>query len=138
VRRLAAFVAAIGVVLVVVLVAADRWAREEGEVWLVEIPFEVGDRSGVSAGRIVFIHEGDAESAKLLAHELVHVCQWESGRREFLWDYSVEYASNLAEYRQHDLAYTEISFEQQARSGEIDCDIEHYDVQHLLTPDRDR
>jgi hypothetical protein len=114
------------------LVVADKWAREEGKVWVIEIPFEVGDRQAVTTGRIVFIHHGDADSASLLAHELVHVCQWEDGRRQFLWDYTSEYASNLARLRDHELAYTEISFEHQARDGEIDCDIENYQLERVL------
>jgi hypothetical protein len=72
------------------------------------------------------VHEGRADDADLLAHELVHVCQWEEGGLEFLWEYTTEYISNLADLRDVDEAYREISFEEQARAGENNCELESF------------
>jgi hypothetical protein len=37
-----------------------------------------------------------------------------------------EYSQNLAELRDVDAAYVELSFEQEARIGDVDCDLESY------------
>ncbi len=123
--RLLLVVGVVVVTGVVILVVVDWRARSNDEVHIVEVPY-LGGSGGITAGRVIFVHEGRAEDAELLAHELVHVCQWEEGQVEFLWDYTTEYISNLAELRDSDRAYREISFEEQARAGEAECDLGDY------------
>ena len=113
------------VVAVGTLFALDWKARTDDEVRVIEVPF-LGGAGGITAGRIIFVHEGRADDADLLAHELVHVCQWDEGGLAFLWDYTTEYASNLAELRDTEEAYREISFEEQARAGDSNCDLESF------------
>ena len=110
---------------VVSLVVLDWRARSSNEVHIIEVPY-LGVSGGITAGHVIFVHEGRAEDAELLAHELVHVCQWDEGQVEFLWDYTTEYISNLAELRDSHQAYREISFEEQARAGDIECDFNGY------------
>lgn len=125
-------VGAAGVILAVVglgvaaLVFADWRTRNADEVRVVEVPFTLPGSSAVTAGRIVFIHHDRAEDSDLLAHELVHVCQWDEQGFEFLWNYSTEYIENVVELRDLDAAYVEISFEQEAVLGDVDCDIQNY------------
>ena len=107
------------------LFALDSRARSDDEVRVIEVPF-LGGAGAITAGRIIFVHEGRAEDADLLAHELVHVCQWEEGGLEFLWDYTSEYVTNLAELGDADEAYRRISFEEQARAGDSNCDLESF------------
>ncbi len=116
-----------GVVGIGALVVVDWQARSNDEVYVIEVPFLAGS-SGLTTGRVIFVYEGRAEDAELLAHELVHVCQWEVGQVEFLWDYTTEYGSNLAELGDAKQAYREISFEEQARAGDSDCDFSVYVV----------
>jgi hypothetical protein len=121
----------IGIVLVVgiavgALFALDWQARRNDQVRIVEVPFDALGTDALTTGRIIFVRSDKADSADLLAHELVHVCQWERGGIEFLWDYASEYSENLSELKDIDAAYVELSFEQEARLGEVDCDLEHY------------
>ncbi|MFT7649291.1 MAG: hypothetical protein ACI8Y4_004052 [Candidatus Poriferisodalaceae bacterium] len=111
---------------VVVLVIVDRRARDENEVRLVSVPFTTPGSDALTVGRIIFIHRDRSEDAGLLAHELVHVCQWEEQGIEFLWDYSTEYVENMTELRDHRAAYKEISFEEVARLGDIECQLDVY------------
>jgi len=67
----------------------DWQARSADEVYVIEVPYLAG-YGGLTAGRVVFVYEGRGEDAELLAHELVHVHQWEQGQVEFLWDYATE------------------------------------------------
>ncbi|MCP3856538.1 MAG: DUF4157 domain-containing protein [Actinomycetia bacterium] len=122
----AAAIILLGAIAVVALVVVDRRAREENEVWVVELPFTAPGSDAVTAGRIIFVHRDKTENSDLLAHELVHVCQWEELGLEFLWEYSSEYIENLVELQNLDAAYTEISFEEEARLGEVDCDLDQY------------
>ncbi len=112
---------------VAALVVVDRQARSGDEVRVIDVPY-LGGPGAITTGRIIFVHEGRADDAELLAHELIHVCQWEQGRLEFLWEYASEYGSNLAELRDAGRAYREMSFEEQARAGGSDCDFEVYAV----------
>ncbi len=114
------------VIAVGALLALDWQARESDQVRLIEVPFTVPGSSALTTGRIIFIDRDRADDTDLLAHELVHVCQWEERGIEFLWEYSTEYLDNLVELRDLDAAYVEISFEEEARLGEIDCDLDHY------------
>jgi len=116
---------------VAALVITDWRARSADEIRVVEVPFTPPGSSAITTGRIIFIHRDRAEDSDLLAHELVHVCQWDEQGFEFLWDYSKEYIENVVELRDLKAAYVEISFEQEAILGEIDCDIENY----LAAPD---
>jgi hypothetical protein len=45
-----------------------------------------------------------------------------------LWDYTSEYTENLLETGDVDAAYLELSFEEEARLGDVDCELEHYVV----------
>lgn len=108
------------------LFAFDWQARRNDHVRVVEVPFDAFGTDAITTGRIIFVQSDKADSADLLAHELVHVCQWEQDGIEFLWDYASEYTQNLTELRDVDAAYVELSFEQEARLGEVDCDLESY------------
>lgn len=110
----------------VALFVVDYQARESGQVVVVEVPFSAGGTDAVTTGRIIFVRQEKADSANLLAHELVHVCQWEDQGIEFLWSYLDEYRQNVAELGDLEEAYVELSFEQEARLGDVDCDLEHY------------
>jgi hypothetical protein len=132
-RRLLRVVVGVAVVILVVvglgvaaLVIVDWRARSADEVRVVEVPFTWPGSSAVTTGRIIFIHRDRAEDSDLLAHELVHVCQWDEQGFEFLWNYSREYVENVVELRDLEAAYVEISFEREAALGDVDCDIEHY------------
>jgi len=113
------------VIGVVALVVVDWRARADNEVHIIELPY-LGGSGAITTGHVIFMHEGRAEDAELLAHELVHVCQWDEGQIEFLWDYTTEYATNLAELGDIAQAYREISFEEQARAGDADCDLSQF------------
>ncbi|MDG2111526.1 MAG: DUF4157 domain-containing protein [Actinomycetota bacterium] len=83
------------VVLVIVVGGAvgalfyfDQQARDDDEVLVVELPFITPGSSAVTAGRIIFVRSDRADDPELLAHELVHVCQWEEQGLEFLWEYT--------------------------------------------------
>ncbi len=119
-------VLAVAAVGIAVLVIADWRARRTGEVRIVELPFMKPGSDAIATGRIIFVQSDKADEADLLAHELVHVCQWEEQGISFLWGYTSEYTKNLAEYGDLDTAYIELSFEKQARLGDIDCDLSHY------------
>ena len=121
-------VLALAVVAAGVLVFADWSARQADEVRIVEVPFMKPGSDAFATGRIVFIQGDSADDPDLLAHELVHVCQWEEQGITFLWDYTAEYTENLVETGDADEAYLELSFEQEARLGEVDCDLGSYVV----------
>ncbi len=125
IRRLLLGVLAVVVLAVGALVAMDWRARSADEVRVIEVPF-LGGPGAITTGRVIFVHEGRSDDADLLAHELVHVCQWEEGQIEFLWDYTTEYVANLSELRDAEQAYREISFEEEARSGDALCDLGNY------------
>jgi hypothetical protein len=125
--RVLALVAVLAVGAVVgAIFILDRQARDAGEVRVIEVPFIRPGVGAVTAGRIIFVHRGRADDSDLIAHELVHVCQWEDQGIEFLWEYTSEYLRNLVESGDPGEAYREISFEQEASTGEIECDLEQY------------
>lgn len=111
--------AAAGVTALVVL---DARARSDEEVRIIEVPY-LGGSGALTTGRVIFVVDERAGDLDLMAHELVHACQWEEGQLEFLWDYASEYVSNLADLGDSDQAYREISFEEEARAGESECDL---------------
>ena len=117
---------AVAVAGVSALVIVDWQARGAEKVRVFEVPFTPPGSSALTAGRIIFINRDRAEDTDLLAHELVHVCQWEAQGIEFLWDYSTEYLKNVVELQDVGAAYVELSFEEEARMGEVDCEITHY------------
>ncbi|MGI9605136.1 MAG: eCIS core domain-containing protein [Acidimicrobiales bacterium] len=125
-RRLLLLIVFIAVGAVGALFVVDWQARRADEVLVVEVPFSATSRDAVTTGRIIFVQQDKADNADLLAHELVHVCQWEEQGIEFLWSYLNEYRQNLTELRDLDAAYAEISFEEEARLGEVDCDLGRY------------
>ena len=126
--RLAALLFAVTVIGVGVLFVVDWRARRANEVRIIEVPFTTPGRDALTIGRIIFIQSDKADKPDLLAHELVHVCQWEEQGLEFLWNYASEYGENLLEQRDPDIAYVELSFEEEARLGTVDCDLDHYVV----------
>ena len=70
----------------------------------------------MTLGRVVLVRRGHRDRALLLAHELVHVQQWE--RHDvtgFLRRYLGAYARNLARLRSHRAAYLAIPLEVEAR-----------------------
>lgn len=93
-----------------------------------EVPFRSLGSDAVTTGRIIFIQRDKADSPDLVAHELVHVCQWEEQGIEFLWSYATEYGTNVIELQNLDAAYVELSFEKEARLGDVDCELGHYVV----------
>ena len=125
-KRSVVVLVVVAIVAATALVVIDWRARENDEVYIVEVPFVVPGSDAVTAGRIVFIHRDRADDADLLAHELVHVCQWEEQGLQFLWDYSTEYLENALEHGDLRDAYLEVSFERDARLGDVDCDLDHY------------
>jgi hypothetical protein len=126
VLRILILIAIVVGIAVGALFALDWQARRNDQVRIIEVPFDALGTDAITTGRIIFVQSSKADSADLLAHELVHVCQWEQNGIEFLWDYASEYSQNLAELKDIDAAYVELSFEQEARLGEVDCDLESY------------
>lgn len=119
-------VLAVAAVGVIVLVVIDWQARRADEVRIVELPFVKPGSDAVTTGRIIFIQSDKSDDADLLVHELVHVCQWEDQGISFLWDYTSEYTENLVELGDLEEAYIELSFEEEARLGDVDCELENY------------
>jgi hypothetical protein len=124
-RVLIGIIAVVGIAIGAIF-TLDWQARRNDEVRIVEVPFDALGTDAITTGRIIFIRSDKSDSADLLAHELVHVCQWEKDGLEFLWDYTLEYSQNLVELKDVDAAYVELSFEQEARLGEVDCDLGQY------------
>lgn len=116
------------VAVVATLFVVDGRARDADEVRVVEVPFNRSGVGGATVGRIVFIASDRTDDPDLLAHELVHVCQWEELGLEFLWEYSSEFVANYRELPNRREAYTAISFEEQARAGTAECDLDRYRI----------
>jgi len=118
------------VVVISVGVAAlfflDWRAAETGSVRVVEVPFSAVGTDATTIGRIIFIDSDRVDDAELLAHELVHVCQWEEQGLEFLWEYTSEFVTNFAELGDGREAYKQISYEQDARTLNVECDLDAY------------
>jgi len=71
----------------------------------------------VTIGRTIYVRPGHEGSEALIAHELVHVRQWqEHGRFGFLRRYLGAYLKNLVRERDHMAAYRAIPFEIEARA----------------------
>ena len=70
----------------------------------------------MTIGRTIYVRPGHEQSQALLAHELVHVRQWQQyGSLGFLRRYLGAYARNLVALRNHLAAYRAIPFEAEAR-----------------------
>ncbi len=88
-------------------------------VWVQKVPILAPGVRGMTIGRLVLLRSDDDRSGRrmLLAHELVHVVQYEHlGVARFLWRYVSEYARNLWRLRSHRQAYLSISLEVDARA----------------------
>ena len=95
----------------------DHVPRELVErVRFVQVPFLTPGADAMTLGRTVLVRRGHGESLHLLAHELVHVQQWDRlGRVGFLRRYLGDYFRNLARLRRHRAAYLAIPLEVEAR-----------------------
>lgn len=89
------------------------------QVRVVKIPFIPGGYSGMTLGKAVLLATDvspDGDSA-LLAHELVHVRQWnEQGVLGFSWQYVSSFARNLYTERGWNAAYQQIDAELEAKN----------------------
>lgn len=71
----------------------------------------------MTVGRTIYVRPGHEASDTLLAHELVHVRQWQQyGAFGFLRRYLGAYLANLLRLRDHMDAYRAIPFEAEARA----------------------
>jgi hypothetical protein len=88
-------------------------------VRVVQVPVLPPGAAGMTLGRFVFVRSDTDRSGRreLLAHELVHVRQFEEhGTVGFLRHYLGQYASSLRTHRRHRRAYLEMPFEIEART----------------------
>lgn len=70
----------------------------------------------MTIGRTIYVRPGHEASDALLAHELVHVRQWQQyGPIGFLRRYLGAYLANLVRLRNHMAAYRAIPLEAEAR-----------------------
>lgn len=111
---------------VAALVFFNRQAEQGGTVRIVEVPFSAKGADATTIGRIIFIDSDRIDDSELLAHELVHVCQWEELGIRFLWEYTSEFVTNYAELGDRREAYKQISFEKDARTLIVECDLDSY------------
>ena len=97
--------------------AFDHVPAELAEtVRVVQVPFLALGADAMTLGRTVLVRAGHAGSRQLMAHELVHVQQWDRlGAPAFLAQYLGSYARNLARLRRHRAAYLAIPLEVEAR-----------------------
>jgi len=71
----------------------------------------------MTVGRTIYVRPGHEHSDSLMAHELVHVRQWqEYGWFGFLRRYLGAYLRNLMKLRNHMAAYRAIPLEVEARA----------------------
>lgn len=84
---------------------------------LVVVPWLGPQTRAITLGRIVLIRSGDQHDAHLIAHEMVHVVQWERlGWWQFLRGYLGAYVSGRRRGLTHWQAYATIPLEVQARA----------------------
>lgn len=97
--------------------AFDHVPAELAEtVRVVEVPFLTPGADAMTLGRTVLVRRGHTNRAQLMAHELVHVQQWDRlGAPAFLAQYLGAYVRNLARLRRHRAAYLAIPLEVEAR-----------------------
>jgi hypothetical protein len=89
--------------------------------WLGRIVGKLG-YAAITVGWFIFPAQGEKTvGMKLLNHEGIHVRQQAEMffLLHWLW-YAVEYVVRLAQYRSHDKAYYNISFEREAYANEAD------------------
>jgi hypothetical protein len=85
-------------------------------VRLFEVPALAPGTDAMALGRLVLVRRGHGRSGSLIAHELVHVQQWDRlGAVGFLGQYLLSYLRNLVRLRRHRLAYLAIPLEVEAR-----------------------
>jgi hypothetical protein len=76
--------------------------------------------AAMTLGRTVFVRADRVDDDRLLAHELVHVEQWQAhGRIGFLARYVGGYLWALVRHRRHRAAYLAIPFEAEARERSV-------------------
>lgn len=126
--RVLVLIAVVVAAAVVALMVVNQRAAENDQVVIVEVPFTSDGVAAATVGRIIFVDADRSRDADLLAHELVHVCQWEQEGIEFLWEYSTEFVANYEEFGDVRESYLHVSFEQEAREGSPNCDIDAYNV----------
>ena len=88
-------------------------------VRIVTVPFVPGGYAGITLGSTVFLKKSQQPDgfSVLLAHELVHVRQWnELGMTRFLQIYLGDFVSGLRIYRSWNAAYRAIRLETEARN----------------------
>lgn len=88
-------------------------------VRLVRIPKPPGPYVGITIGRFVFLTRTvpPGQTSSLLAHELVHVRQWqELGAIGFIYRYLADFGQGLRRHRSWHAAYRGIKAEQEARA----------------------
>ena len=97
--------------------AFDHVPRELARtVRVVEVPFLAPGAEAMTLGRTVLLRRGHTGSRQLMAHELVHVQQWDRlGAAAFLARYLSAYGRNLVRLRRHRPAYLAIPLEVEAR-----------------------
>lgn len=87
-----------------------------GRVRLVTVPFLSRGSDAMTLRSLILVRRGHEDSQRLLAHELVHVEQWDRlGVVRFLVRYLGSYFKNLARVRRHRPAYLAIPMEAEAR-----------------------
>lgn len=96
------------------------------QVLIVNIPFMPGRFEAITLGTIIATTRElpDDGTSELLAHELVHVGQWEDdGKVRFALDYVSQFAKGFASLRSWNQAYLRIGAEVEAREHAADwCD----------------
>jgi hypothetical protein len=106
------------------VLAAERIARLDGvapgasaRVRVVGVPAFLPRYAAMTLGRTVLVRNDRLDDDRLLAHELVHVEQWQQqGRARFLARYVGGYLRALVRERRHRAAYLAIPFEAEARA----------------------
>lgn len=88
-------------------------------VSVVSIPFLPGRYAAITLGNFVCVADDvpDDGTSALLAHELVHVGQWQNeGKLPFLRGYLGQFAGGLRQHRSWNKAYRAIGAEVEARA----------------------
>ena len=84
---------------------------------IVAVPFLTPGTGGMTLGSLILMKRSRLDDKALLAHELVHVEQYQRhGWIGFLARYLSAYIAGLVRLRRHHLAYEAIPFEVEARN----------------------
>ncbi len=81
------------------------------------VPWLGPGTAGMTIGRHILLLELPDQPTELVAHEIVHVRQWDAHGPWFLLFYVWAYLTGLRVLRSHRAAYLAIPFEQQARAN---------------------